>query len=342
MNSATYGPYDKNRHVVRRSDSSSADSRLHRRLRQSMARFLAPSPRGDFRSASARTAGSRERAAIEAIHRTPDWRAVFVAETAVRLSMSCDGNDYLACDLPDTVAVVDEFLEVYLESPLDLGNGGLGFVGGLNLFFALRRTRPHLYVESGVHRGGSLYLASRALPQGSLVGVDISLSQLEHHPAEATVLEGDLWEALDGASISCEDAFVFLDDHQSHLDRLEEARRRGIRYAFVDDAWNTGALWLTGEVPFPSVPTIFALGLLESSAPSELVAENKQGSVVQIELPPELVLRCQRFAAVIEAPTVMPETYARTLVPSFQWFVSLGQRLRSAPLEGRKKRDRQP
>lgn len=84
-----------------------------------------------------------------------------------------------------------EFLPLYLARPIQDNAGGMGINHSFALWSILRKIKPKLFVESGVWKGHSTWIAELASPSTKIICFDLDFKVLEFKSQRATYIESD-------------------------------------------------------------------------------------------------------------------------------------------------------
>jgi len=140
----------------------------------------------------------------------------------------------------DVGALVNEFMQIYIQRPILTNVGGMGLNHSFALWRVLRELQPTLVAESGVFKGHSTWLIREALPNCQIVSFDINFINREFVDPGATYVESDFRDFDWSASKSDGAWLAFFDDHQNHLDRLKSAHWFGFDFALLEDNYPPG------------------------------------------------------------------------------------------------------
>jgi len=151
----------------------------------------------------------------------------------------------------------EEFMELYAKRPIKGNAGGTGIKPGYWLFVAGKCINAELIVESGVWKGQSAWLLQQANPQATVHAFDINLRNLEYRVTSIKYHEMDWYEY----PLLCDNpqrSFVFFDDHVNQAQRLQEAHRRGFKWAFFDDNVPPALFHRVGMPPLPTIAMLYS------------------------------------------------------------------------------------
>lgn len=151
----------------------------------------------------------------------------------------------------DFSAHIEEFIGEYSARPFRRNWGGMGLNHSFAVFAMLREIKPTLVVESGVWRGHSTWLISRAVPQAQIVALDPRPDFREVN-VEGTIYLTDDFAGVDWTRFDATNSICFFDDHVSALARLMEMKWAGFSKAIFEDNYPAG------EGDFYSVRQIMA------------------------------------------------------------------------------------
>ena len=131
-----------------------------------------------------------------------------------------------------------EFYNLYEERPVRDNLGGMLSPHLFNTWNYLLDTKPAVIIESGVWKGLGTWIIEKALPNAKIFSIDIDFSNLEYKSDKAVYLSNDIstynWrEKLQ--NYKKEDVLLFLDDHQSFLDRITLIYDLGIKNILYED-----------------------------------------------------------------------------------------------------------
>lgn len=130
------------------------------------------------------------------------------------------------------------FIELYKNRPIKTNIHGMMFPHMFAVFFILRKLKPEFIIESGVYKGQSTWLIEKTLPQTEILSIDINLKQRSYISKKAEYSNID-FKYHDFSNIP-QNTLVFFDDHQSHIDRLKEAKFFNIKHIIFEDNYPMG------------------------------------------------------------------------------------------------------
>ena len=134
----------------------------------------------------------------------------------------------------NTTQLIQEFFELYRNREKTDNTHGSGFHNAFWLYFIARILNPELVVESGVWKGHSSWLLSKACPDADQYGFDISLNKLEYPDLKVQMFEKD-WQTHSFPTFDTDKALIFIDCHINHAQRLIEAKAKGFKHIIFDD-----------------------------------------------------------------------------------------------------------
>jgi len=164
------------------------------------------------------------------------------------------GKERITYDRENITQSLKEFNDIYLSRPIVDNSGGMTSVHLFNTWHALKQLNPKLVIESGVWKGLGTWIIEKALPDCSIVSLDISFANLKFKSDNSTYLGQDI-KSIDWNKFLSEqypdvkrsDIVLFLDDHQDILDRVEFIHNLGIKHILYEDNYPT----LQGDVLSP-------------------------------------------------------------------------------------------
>jgi len=154
-----------------------------------------------------------------------------------------DFLSYLTNEGLDISSTLPAFLNLFRELPTDDLSGGIHTQGAWNLFAILRAIQPTQYIEIGVWKGFSAWLASKALPSSTsincfdprvkqidrLIPIIVPYAQYSYHDFSTPTYMNVITEQKNSK------IFGFIDDHQDCLERLLICFSRGFDFILFDD-----------------------------------------------------------------------------------------------------------
>lgn len=170
---------------------------------------------------------------------------------------------------------VKDFFEIYSKRPIKDNTGGSGFHNAFWLFVTARAVNPSLIVESGVHKGHTTYLLSKACPDAKILGFDINLSRLQYKNISASYYEHD-WASYHFDHIDPERSLVFFDCHVNHALRIRQAHKNGFRHLVFDDNPPAYKLYGYGLPGFPTASMVWNAPSLKDFPKIEWMWRGKQ------------------------------------------------------------------
>lgn len=199
--------------------------------------------------------------------------------------------------------IVDRFLALWPNRPIQDNTGGSGFNDSLSLFLLATLSKAEQVIESGTHRGHSAWLLREALPEAEIDSFDLNHSNLVHRAADVRFHEQDWTEAEIAASPS---SLIFFDDHMNHGRRILEAHARGFRHLILDDNMPAHALFATGTPPVPTLDMILDTSL----SPDQRFTWKRNGKQYEGVLDGKTV---EQVRPLIAASAVLPDLADITL-----------------------------
>jgi hypothetical protein len=129
---------------------------------------------------------------------------------------------------------VRDFYAAYLSSPFRETSGGSRFNKLLWLILLAKALRPTLVIDSGTYRGASAWAFSLGAPPAAILSFDIDLSRLHLRQPNCEYFGHD-WSKHDLSSHDLSRSLCYFDDLVDQVQRLLEAKARGIRFAIFND-----------------------------------------------------------------------------------------------------------
>lgn len=133
---------------------------------------------------------------------------------------------------------VREFQALYQQRPVKDNMGGMLSPHLFNTWKYLTENKPKVVIESGVWKGLGTWLIEKALPEAKIFSIDINFSNLQYKSNQSTYLNRDIstydWDEM-LSDYEKDDVLVFLDDHQSFLDRIALIYDLGIKNILYED-----------------------------------------------------------------------------------------------------------
>lgn len=133
-----------------------------------------------------------------------------------------------------TKTIIRDFFELYSGREKTENTQGSGFHNAFWLYVIARTLNPTIIVESGVWKGHSSWLLSRACPGADKYGFDINLRQLQFHDLDVQMFQED-WGAFEFPEFDPERSLIFFDCHVNHAQRILEAKAKGFKHLLIDD-----------------------------------------------------------------------------------------------------------
>lgn len=158
----------------------------------------------------------------------------------------------------DIEKYVDEYCEVFSETPIKDMKSGFGFNEGLFLFCIIKIVNPSLVIESGIMKGFTTYLIDAASRADCVINCyDINFDNIQYRSRKANYFNNDISKIppkIDGHKV-----LAFWDDHTSQLDRLEFSISNNIKYNIFDDDLGFLNFHSDGWPPIPSITMLLEL-----------------------------------------------------------------------------------
>jgi len=153
-----------------------------------------------------------------------------------------DTKKKIIYDPIETIEALKEFHNLYAKRPVKNNSGGMQSPHLFNTWYALKKLKPKLVIESGVWKGLGTWAIEKALPSAQIISIDVDYSHLEFKSSNATYLDKDIkthnWDKVFNEQypdIKRNEIVVFLDDHQDFLERLEFIYNLGIKHILYED-----------------------------------------------------------------------------------------------------------
>lgn len=129
---------------------------------------------------------------------------------------------------------LSEFQSLYNERPIKDNTGGMKSAHMFPSWFAIKKLRPKLLIESGVWRGLGTWFFRQASPDSHIVCIDpspkfrlLTDSRAEYRTEDFLAINWDKYDTSD--------SLVFFDDHQNCLPRLKRCLELGFGKVMVED-----------------------------------------------------------------------------------------------------------
>lgn len=156
----------------------------------------------------------------------------------------------------DLESEIDNFKLHFKNSPISSLKGGSGFNNSLMLYLILKITKPDAYIESGIWRGFSNYIANCALKDSSNFYLfDIDLSNLEFTNNKWNYYESDISQNV--LELDDKKVLAFFDDHVSHYERLQYCMDNSVDIVILDDNVSVETVYNDRYPPIPTANMIF-------------------------------------------------------------------------------------
>jgi len=170
--------------------------------------------------------------------------------------LGCVRDFFTKIGLSPTVSMsdLDEYFQAMLRNrAFGIPNTTPGN-GTLWLFLLVRELQPKVIVESGVHRGSSLFTLRHAAPQAKMFAFDVGFGYVLTRLDGVDYRERD-W-SLDNVRAENRSDFCFFDDHVNNCMRIRQSYERGFRHLVVDDSPDLGEI---NQFRYPAVPSVSML-----------------------------------------------------------------------------------
>ena len=179
----------------------------------------------------------------------------------------------------DIESYINEFENVFMNSPIKEQGSGFGFNEGVFFYTILKIINPTVVIESGVMKGFTTYLIDAATKENcKIYCYDINLDNNLYNSQKATYINTDITKKI--PPTKNEKVVALWDDHTSQIDRLKFSLIHNIKYNFFDDDLSSLNIHSDG---WPPIPTISMLKDLENGKISDKdfkwVSRNREGIV---------------------------------------------------------------
>jgi len=164
----------------------------------------------------------------------PSYQEKLIRELSQVADIFLANNFFPNASNSNTTQLIQEFFELYRNREKTDNTHGSGFHNAFWLYVISRTLNPELIVESGVWKGHSSWLLTKACPGADQYGFDISLNKLEYPDLKVQMFEQD-WQTHSFPSFEPDRALIFFDCHINHAQRLIEAKAKGFKHIIFDD-----------------------------------------------------------------------------------------------------------
>lgn len=127
-----------------------------------------------------------------------------------------------------------DFLKIYKNRPFVSNEGGMKLQHSFFLHFLLKKIKPKIIIESGVHKGHSTFIIEKTLPNSKILCFEPQLDKILYKSKKAKYYNYDL-KHHDFSKLDKFKTLLFLDDHQSFVDRLYYIIFNKFIHVAVDD-----------------------------------------------------------------------------------------------------------
>ncbi len=147
---------------------------------------------------------------------------------------------------------VEEFDEVFIQSPVKEHESGFGYNEGVFFYSILRIINPELVIESGVMKGFTTYLIDAATNNDcKILSYDINFDNKVFNSKKAQYINSDITTKI--PAIKNKKVVALWDDHTSQLDRLKFSQEHHIKFNFFDDDLSFLNIHSDGWPPIPTI-----------------------------------------------------------------------------------------
>lgn len=127
-----------------------------------------------------------------------------------------------------------DFLKIYKKRPFKTNDGGMKLQHSFFFHTLLKKIKPKFIIESGVHKGHSTFIIEKTLPNSEILCFEPQLENIIYKSKKATYYNYDL-KHHDFSKLNKYKTLLFLDDHQSFVDRLYYIIFNKFIHVAVDD-----------------------------------------------------------------------------------------------------------
>jgi hypothetical protein len=138
-------------------------------------------------------------------------------------------------DYNDQKKYLDEFLELYLNRPIQDNTGGMKSAHMFNAWYVLKKLQPEIIIESGVWKGQGTWFFHQASPTSDIISIDPNPRYRQITIPKSKYITEDFIQINWNQILDTSKAFIFFDDHQSCLPRLKHSHDHGFKYMMFED-----------------------------------------------------------------------------------------------------------
>ncbi len=137
-------------------------------------------------------------------------------------------------DFNDVKALIDEFLKLYAQRPIEDTRGGMNSAHMFWTWYTLKKLNPKNIIESGIFKGNGTWLMEQACPNANIFSIDINLAQRIYISEKVTYFSKD-FNMIDWSRLDTKNTLCFFDDHQNAYMRLQQMKWMGFDKAMFED-----------------------------------------------------------------------------------------------------------
>ena len=136
-------------------------------------------------------------------------------------------------DVEDYKSYLDEFNDLYSKKPID-NNGGMKSAHMFASWYVIKKLKPKFLIESGIWKGLGTWFFEQASPETKIISIDPELKFREYISPKVTYQTTDFL-LTDWSYLPTDETFIFFDDHQNFLQRMQYAKTCGFKKMMYED-----------------------------------------------------------------------------------------------------------
>jgi hypothetical protein len=130
---------------------------------------------------------------------------------------------------------LDEFYNLYINRPIKDNDGGMKSPHMFPSWYIVKKLQPKFIIESGVWKGLGTWFFEQASPNSKIFSLDPYPHYRIYTSPNVTYLTNDFSTINFKEILDIEDTFVFFDDHQNSLSRIDQCLKFGFTKLVFED-----------------------------------------------------------------------------------------------------------
>lgn len=135
----------------------------------------------------------------------------------------------------DMKLYLEEFYKLYVNRPIKNNDGGMKSPHMFPAWYIIKKLQPEYIIESGVWKGLGTWFFEQASPKSKIISLDPNPIYRVYTSPKVMYMTNDFSTIDFSKIVDIDNTFVFFDDHQNALDRLDQSIKHGFKKMVFED-----------------------------------------------------------------------------------------------------------